>query len=57
MILSITNGERYKGKGNPNPSKTILVYKDGILVGKYDSLNECCNLSVSSGENLQEIFL
>ena len=37
------NGERYKGKGNPNPSKTILAFKDGVLVGKYESLNECCN--------------
>lgn len=37
------SGERYRGKGNPNPSKTILAYKDSILVGRYNSLNECCD--------------
>ena len=35
--------KREKGKGNPNPGKTVLVYKDGVLVGRYDSLPECCN--------------
>lgn len=42
-LLYQKNGERLKGEGNPNPSKTVLAYKDGTMVGRYSSLEECCD--------------
>lgn len=42
-----SNSDRFKGKGNPNPSKTVEVYRDGILLGRYDSLGECCSSEIN----------
>lgn len=41
------NSDKYKGVGNPNPSKVVIAYKDGVEVGEYQTLEECCNPEVN----------
>lgn len=38
-----SNSRLFKGKGNPNPSKTVEVYRNNVFLGRYDSLGDCCD--------------